>query len=218
MASLVSSLNSSSSGVGLYGSFALDDATGKLAFTPSAGSGVTLSVPADTTARGAGGPSVSALFGIGDAVRAGRADAFSVRSDIAADPSKLSLARLDPTVAVGTTGLYKSDASGADALAQAGRSTVAFDTAGGFVGGAQTLSNYAANLSSAIANRAASASNAKDSATTVATQATARRSSAEGVNLDQELVAMTTYQQAYNASARMVQAVRDLYDVLLNMV
>ena len=218
LGSLVTSLNSSASGVGLYGSFALDDATGALAFTPAANSGVSLSVPADTTVRGTGGPSISALFGIGDAVRATRTDAFSVRSDIAADPSKLSLARLDPTVAVRTTGLYKSDASGADALAQAGRSTIAFDTAGGFVGGSQTLSNYASNLSSAIANRAASAGTAKDAATTVATQATARRSSAEGVNLDQELVAMTTYQQAYNASARMVQTVRDMYDILLNMV
>ena len=39
----------------------------------------------------------------------------------------------------------------------------------------------------------------------------------EGVNLDQELIQLTTYQQAYNASARMIQAVKDMYDTLLNM-
>ena len=29
---------------------------------------------------------------------------------------------------------------------------------------------------------------------------------------------MTTYQQAYNASGRIIQAAKDMYDVLLNMV
>ncbi len=29
---------------------------------------------------------------------------------------------------------------------------------------------------------------------------------------------MTTYQQAFNASARLIQAVKDMYDVLLGMV
>jgi len=31
-------------------------------------------------------------------------------------------------------------------------------------------------------------------------------------------VLMTTYQQAFNASARMVQAAKDMYDILLGMV
>ena len=29
---------------------------------------------------------------------------------------------------------------------------------------------------------------------------------------------MTTYQQAYAAASRMIQAARDLYDIVLNMV
>ena len=51
-----------------------------------------------------------------------------------------------------------------------------------------------------------------------AAEADTRRTSAEGVNLDQELISMTTYQQAFSASARLVQAGKDLYDVLLQMV
>ncbi len=42
--------------------------------------------------------------------------------------------------------------------------------------------------------------------------------SEEGVNLDEELVKMTTYQQAYSAASRMIQAAKDLYDIVLNMV
>jgi flagellar hook-associated protein 1 FlgK len=40
----------------------------------------------------------------------------------------------------------------------------------------------------------------------------------ESVNLDEELVRLQTYQQAFSASARMIQATKDLFDVLLNMV
>ena len=36
--------------------------------------------------------------------------------------------------------------------------------------------------------------------------------------LDEELVKMTTYQQAYAAASRMIQAARDLFDITLNMV
>jgi len=36
--------------------------------------------------------------------------------------------------------------------------------------------------------------------------------------VDEELVRLTTYQQAFNASARMIQAARELFDVLNNMI
>ena len=45
-----------------------------------------------------------------------------------------------------------------------------------------------------------------------------RRESVEGVNLDEELVKMTQYQQAYSAASRMIQAAQELYDTLLSMV
>jgi flagellar hook-associated protein 1 FlgK len=45
-----------------------------------------------------------------------------------------------------------------------------------------------------------------------------RRMSEEGVNLDEELVKMTTYQQAYAAASRMISAAKDLYDIVLGMV
>ena len=50
------------------------------------------------------------------------------------------------------------------------------------------------------------------------TEADTRRQAVEGVNLDEELVNLTTYQQAYSASARLVQAAKDMYDTLLGMV
>ena len=49
-------------------------------------------------------------------------------------------------------------------------------------------------------------------------EAQTRLQSVEGVNLDEELVNLTTFQQAYNASARLVQASQAMITTLLNMV
>ena len=95
--------------------------------------------------------------------------------------------------------------------------TTAFDPAGSTGKVSQTLSDYAAGVAGSIARKAAAADAAQTSATAISTEADARRSSVEGVNLDQELIQLTTYQQAYNASARMIQAAKDMYDTLLNM-
>ena len=81
-----------------------------------------------------------------------------------------------------------------------------------------SLSRYAAEFSGEIGGKATIAKNRASTATALFQEATARRSSVEGVNMDEELVLMTTYQQAFNASARMVQAAKDMYDILLGMV
>ena len=51
----------------------------------------------------------------------------------------------------------------------------------------------------------------------MASEAQTRLSGAEGVNLDSELVSLTTYQQSYNASARLIQAAQDMFNTLLSM-
>ena len=81
-----------------------------------------------------------------------------------------------------------------------------------------SVTRYGAELAGSIGRRADSAVSRQESAQAVAEEASARRASVEGVNLDEELIAMTTYQQAFNASARIVQASKDLYDILLGMV
>jgi flagellar hook-associated protein 1 FlgK len=216
MSDLLTALNAPIGGVGLYGSFALD-ANGEMSFTPAAGSGVSLAVAQDLTTRTVGGASMSNFFGLNPAARGQRTGSFSVRADIAQNPSLMALARLNLSAAAGTPALGAGDARGADALSQVGQGTIAFDAAGSMGKISQTLSDYAAGVAGAIARKAAAADSAQTSATAIANEANARRTSIEGVNLDQELLQLTTYQQAYNASARMIQAVKDLYDTLLHM-
>jgi flagellar hook-associated protein 1 FlgK len=160
---------------------------------------------------------MSDLFGLGG-TRASRADAFSIRADIARNPANMALGKVDLTVAGGMPIVSKNDARGARLLASANQNALSFSAAGGTAGGSMSVARYAAELSGEIGSRASMARNDARSAEALFKEATARRVSVEGVNLDEELVLMTTYQQAFNASARMVQAAKDMYDILLGMV
>jgi flagellar hook-associated protein 1 FlgK len=215
---VINALNSSATGVGLFGQFTLSS-TGGLTFTPAQQGGATLTVVTDTTQRGAGGPSLSQLFGIGDAQRAARIASYSVRSDINANPSNLATATLDlPAATSGQPVLVPGDGSGAQALANAGSTTQSFDAAGAAQATATSVTRYSAQFAGSLANSATAASQASTNATAVQNEAETQRQSVEGVNLDQELVNLTTYQQAFSASARLVTATQDLFTALLNML
>ena len=217
MSDLISALNDPMTGVGRMGSFSLD-AQGRMAFTSSPGTPVTLSVVGDTTTQTSSGVSMSELFGLGSGVRSSRLDGFSLRSDILSQPSRLALARLDLNAAPGTSALSAGDGRGALMLADAGEANTTFDAAGATGSSSMSISRYVAELAGDIGGRAAAAKSRADAAGAVRTEARQRQASHEGVNLDEELVNLTTYQQAFNASARMIQAASDLYDVLLGMV
>ena len=85
-------------------------------------------------------------------------------------------------------------------------------------GGTKTLSSYAADFAGEVGGKASAAKTRSETASALAKEADSRRTSAEGVNMDEELVNMTTFQQAYNASARLIQASKDMYDVLIGIL
>ncbi len=214
---LVDALNAPVGGVGLYGQFNLDT-NGALTFTPSTPGGSTVSVVTDNTSRGPGGPSVSQLFGIGQAQRIGRVATYTVRPDIAANPAILATAQLDLGAAAnGQPVVSPGDGSGALALSRAGSTQLGFAAAGASAATTTNVTQYAAQFAGALGALAASAESANTNATAVQTEADARRQSTEGVNMDQELINLTTYQQAYSASARLVTATTTMFTALQNM-
>ena len=114
--------------------------------------------------------------------------------------------------------LTPGDGRGALALANAGDVVTRFSAAGSLGAVNMTVSRYASEFGGSVGREAAAADTRRDSARAVQTEAMNRRQAVEGVNLDEELVRMTTYQQAFNASARMIQAAKELFDVLTNIV
>jgi flagellar hook-associated protein 1 FlgK len=216
MQDLLDDLNSVTGGVGSYGQFSLD-ANGEMSFAPFGSSGVTMSLVSDNT-RNSAGFSMSQMFGIGPAERGGRAQRLSVDGALKARPALLPFSQVDLTVAGGMPALTPGDGRGALALAKAGENAVGFPAAGGLGSMSASLSRYAMEMSGDIARKASSAEGAKDAAEATKTEADSQRSSVEGVSLDEELINMTTYQQAYNASARLIQAAKDMYDVLVQLI
>ena len=213
---LVAALNDPATGVGRFGTFALA-ADGTLSFTGFGNPAPTMSVLEDRTTQIASGVSVTELFGIGGGVRSSRADGFSLRADIRQSPGRLALAQLNLAAGPGVSALSTGDGRGALLLADAGQRSARFQAAGGAAAGAISVSRYASELSGEIGGRAAAAKNRAETAEALYTEASSRQTAHEGVNLDEELVLMTTYQQAFNASARLIQAVKDMYDTLLGM-
>ncbi|MGZ3402025.1 MAG: flagellar hook-associated protein FlgK [Phenylobacterium sp.] len=214
MGDLINALNSNTTGVGLYGSFALD-AQGGLTFTGNAPQNAQLTVAQDTTSRGVGGPSISQLFGIGTAARTARAGDYEVNPTLSANPTLLPFATLNLGAAAGQPAVAPGDGSGALALSQATQTSTLFKAAGDLGNVTMTLNSYAAQFGGSIGRDAATASSQSSSATAVQTEANAKLQSVEGVNIDQELVNLTTFQQAYSANARMIQATKDVFDALI---
>lgn len=214
---LVAALNDPATGIGRFGSYSMA-ADGSLSFTGYGNPAPTMTVLEDRTTQVPSGVSVTELFGLGGGVRASRADGFALRADIRQSPSRLALAQLNLSAAVGTPSLSTGDGRGALALADAGERTANFQAAGGSSGGAISVSRYAAELSGEIGGKAAASKNRMETASALYTEAGSRQTAQEGVNLDEELVLMTTYQQAFNASARLIQAAKDMYDTLIGMV
>ncbi len=212
---LLNAINTQLSG---YGSASID-ANGRVRLAPVAGSVSRIDVLEDTTQRGATNVSFSDFFGVGEVAPAQRSENLQIKNTILANPNLISTAKADLAgAAVGTRVLSPGDGRGALALEAAGTALVQFQDAGGVVGQAASIIDYAARLSGHAALRAEALESAAVAAESVREEVRQRRLGEEGVNLDEELVKMTTYQQTYAAASRMISAARDLYDIVLNMV
>lgn len=214
---VISSLNTAASG---YATFSLDS-NGTMVMTPAgAYAGARLEVANDTTSRGATGVSMSEFFGLGTAMRQNQALSLAVRSDISQNVSRLALAKLDLTGAsvAGSVVLGASNNKGALALAAAADALHSFGSAGGLSSSTQSLNNYISQISGLQADLASFAEDERLNRISIQEEVMARRDSSEGVNLDEELANMMMFQQAYNASARMMSVAREMFQTLLEAI
>lgn len=215
----VTALSNPVSGLGSYASFSLD-ADGRLLMQPGPGQdGLRLQVVRDETQRAGTGLSLAQVFGLGDGPRADRAQTLSIRQDIRQDPGRLALSSLNlAATTAGQTAVAAGDSTGAQALQAAARARLSFDATGGTPASQATLIDYASRIAGDIGRQAGAAQRQMESAQALATEADRRRAAVEGVNLDEELVKMTIFQQSYSAAARLIRVADELYEALLSMV
>lgn len=218
--SLISQLNDPATGIGGLAT-ATFDAQGRLQITPNGGG--RLEVMEDTTQRGTTGLSLTQLFGVGSGAGAARASGLAVRADVLAQPARLALAMGQFTLngapaAVGQRVLAPGDGRAGTLLAQAGEMALDIPAAGGLPASRATLADYAARVVGDVGRRAQASASDLETAQTLKSEADQRRASVEGVNIDEELVKLTVFQQSYNAAARLIRVADELYETLLSFV
>ena len=101
---------------------------------------------------------------------------------------------------------YKRNTGNADAM-MALRDTPMFDGA--------TLSDGFAGAMAQIGTRTQSAQFAAELSSSFAANLERDRTAVSGVNLDEEAARLIQYQQAYQASAKMVQIAQSVFDTLI---
>jgi flagellar hook-associated protein 1 FlgK len=214
---IVSMLNTAMNGAE---TFALN-ADGSISETTGAGfSGYALGIADDTTQRGSTGISFTKLFGMGIGQDAAQAQSFSLNPALSASPQRLALAQPQTTIssaAIGATIVGHGDSSGALALQTLTSSLSTFPQVGALGAQNATISDYAAAFYQDIATRSQTAQANQTAQDARYQEAQTRLASTSGVNLDEELSNMMTYQKAYSASARILTTVDQLYDTLLQM-
>ena len=178
-----------------------------------------LNVTSDTTLRGATGTSFTALLGIGDNNLANQATGFAVTAAVQGAPQRIGLAKTSLSAAspLGSLILTGGDNSGALALQNILNANRSFGAAGGLTTQTASLSDYAAAFYQNLSTRSNAVTQAQTTQDDRLQEAQGRMAATSGVNLDEELTSLTTYQQAYAASARVLSVVDKLYETLLQL-
>lgn len=163
----------------------------------------------------------SHYFGLNDLVVADGAATtdLAVRSDIAANIRLLAASKLDIAVGPPLTATLggAGDRRGAQALAAALDQPLSTAARGSMPAGSSTIAGYAADLT---ANAAATASRAESRAaaqSALVDDLAYRNAAVSGVNLDEELSRLVTYQQAYTVAARLISITDELFGELLSI-
>ena len=181
--------------------------------------GYALNVSADSTQRGSTGVSFSQLFGLGSNALGQQAMNFAVASQVANNPARIGFATpaISAASTPGSTVVSAGDNSGALALQNLITKAQNFGSAGGIAAQASSLSDYAATFYQNLSTQSNGVTASQTTQDDRLTEAKSRLTSNSGVNLDEELTSLSTYQQAYAAGARMLTVVDQLYQTLLQI-
>ncbi len=151
----------------------------------------------------------------------GIAGMIQVRGDIVKDPALLARGALvsttSPAPKAGDLGVALGDASVAQNIADKFLAALAFSATGNLPLTATSLAGYASEILSTTAVSASSAAKTAMFKETLFHEILFRTESISGVNIDEELRNMVLFQNAYAATARVIQVVDDLFDILLGI-
>lgn len=130
----------------------------------------------------------------------------------------LATARFDLSAAVGAVALAVGDQSGVLDFQKLETSIISTDKAGEISAQKRTLTSFNGAVLGTFGLMADRAATAAEDTANLETELDQRRQAVSGVNIDEELSNLIIYQNSYNAAARILSSVQELYDSLLNAV
>jgi flagellar hook-associated protein 1 FlgK len=149
------------------------------------------------------------------------ASTLSVRTDITNQPSKISTGAVQWDVNINSTGEYfisRGDNSVIEALAAAFTVTNSFDTAGGLPTVKQTFSQFASSIVSENSRLADTNKVNGERQKSLSDALKLKSDSVRGVNLDEEMSNLIIFEQAFNASARVIAVIQRMLEALENVI
>lgn len=163
------------------------------------------------------------IVSAGDTVK-GSALHFAVEQRILDNPSLVSTGALvqqsqpaDPAKPPQYTYVrYAGDNSVAQKMAGLNSAVISFGTAGGLPATQVSLQSYAGSVLADISSKTVAAGDIHDNAQSLLNGFKERAQSISGVNLDEELANTIIFQNAYSATARIINVVGKMYESLLN--
>jgi len=163
---------------------------------------------------------VSDFFGLNDLFNGTGAETIDVASYLQADNDLLAIGFLSAsaTLAIGDRGVPRGDGSLAEAMSDLMVTNVSFGAAGNFAAQSNTLKNYAESIIANAASRANVAQQEADTYRLVYQQTKDVLNNQTGVNIDEETARMVELQTKYEASARVIATIRDMFAALMDAV
>lgn len=142
------------------------------------------------------------------------AEDISIRDDILANPARIATANMRES----DGGVSFLDNRNVTALAKLAEESVSFGAAGSLSAQSSSLSEYYISISSNFAIRLQESAKSQDFNAAILNDFETRLSNIQGVNIDEELSNLLVFQRSYQASARIISVVDELYETLVNIV
>ncbi|MGE5514901.1 MAG: flagellar hook-associated protein FlgK [Bacteroidota bacterium] len=148
----------------------------------------------------------------------GAASDLSVRKDIQSAPEKVSRGVMQWNSDSGKYYLSEGDNTSATAMADAVNAKSSMHTAGSIYAGKYSIAEYAAATISVVSQASSASTDQMQYQSSLNASLDFQNTSYSGVNLDEEISAMMDFQQAYNASAKVITTLQDMLETLTSMI
>lgn len=169
------------------------------------------------TQTGATGTDAIDALGL-DLSSSGFATKLKVNQTLVDDPSRISRGKVQFDQVTGRYRLSPGDNSTAQEMAAMLSGQVSFNAAGSLSAGTVTFAEYSASIISHSSTLASAVERDHQFQSDLKGALELKHAGLSGVNLDQEMSSLLTFQQTYAASAKVISATSQLFDILNNLI